>query len=313
MSRSTEKTTMHMKKIKTCYREDYHAETPTQSMKKLKPVAQAVRSRDLATIMDGGNGDDVIPKLMKLHDPAYVEAFNKGEGVLASSQGWAWTPDIRQGVLAINQGMLTAARTALGDGIAANVAQGFHHARYESGEGFCTFNGIALVANENPDLKVAVLDCDEHSGNGTEDFIRRLPNLHQCTIYGSDLGCRGHERSRIFHLDVEVRLGFKPYLNALQRSFEHLRSWRPDLVIYQAGADPHENDPLGSLCMTADQMRLRDRLAFQFCRDEGYPVLFVLAGGYQKMGPLVELHVQTFEEATRVYGLEGLVDGHANT
>ena len=107
-----------MKKIKTCYREDYHAETPTQSMKKLKPVAQAVRSRDLATIMDGGNGDDVIPKLMKLHDPAYVEAFNKGEGVLASSQGWAWTPDIRQGVLAINQGMLTAARTALGDGIA---------------------------------------------------------------------------------------------------------------------------------------------------------------------------------------------------
>ena len=290
-----------MKKIKAYYRDDYYAETPTQSMKKLKPVAEAVQARGLATLVDGGDGEEVIPKLAALHDPAFVEAFDKGQGELAHSQGWNWTPAIRRGVFAINQGMLAAAKTALEDGIAANIAQGFHHAGQASGEGFCTFNGLALVAGENPDLRVAVLDCDEHAGNGTEDFVRRHPNLCQCTIYGSSFGCRGHERSRLFHVTDEVRRDFTPYADALAKSFEQIRAWKPDLVIYQAGADPHENDPLGSLRMTADQMRRRDRMALEFCRDEGLPTLFVLAGGYQRMEPLVELHVQTFEEAARVF------------
>lgn len=169
------------------------------------------------------------------------------------------------------------------------------------GCGFCTFNGLALVAAENPRLKVAVLDCDQHGGNGTEEFIGRLKNLYQCTINGMSFGCEGGERSKVFTLRTAIRDNFAPYKKAMEKSFEHIKGWSPDLVIYQAGADPHENDPLGSLMMTAEQMRRRDVMAFEFCKREKLPVLFVLAGGYQQMRDLVPLHVQTFEEAARVY------------
>ena len=288
-------------KFKAFYRDDYYAETETQSMRKLRPVAEEVQRLGLAEITDGGSGEKVIPKLRKLHCPDFVKAFDEGDGFLASSQGWNWTPQIRNGVFAINQGMISATKAALKDGIAANIAQGFHHSGYSMGCGFCTFNGLALVAAENPRLKVAVLDCDQHGGNGTEEFIGRLKNLYQCTINGMSFGCEGGERSKVFTLRTAIRDNFAPYKKAMEKSFEHIKGWSPDLVIYQAGADPHENDPLGSLMMTAEQMRRRDVMAFEFCKREKLPVLFVLAGGYQQMRDLVPLHVQTFEEAARVY------------
>ena len=270
-------------------------------MRKLPYVAREVKRLRLAEITDGGSGEEVIPKLRKLHCPDYVDAFDKGEEPLATAQGWDWTPTIRRGVFAINQGMLSAAKAALNEGVAANIAQGFHHAEYEMGGGFCTFNGLALVAAENPHLKVAVLDCDQHGGNGTEEFIGRLKNLYQCTINGTGYGCEGNERSKVFTLRTAIRNSFAPYKEAMVKSFKYIKGWKPDLVIYQAGADPHENDPLGSLMMTTEQMRQRDAMAFAFCKREKLPVLFVLAGGYQAMDELVPLHVQTFEEALKVY------------
>src|SRR6185295_7894138 len=106
---------------------------------------------------------------------------------------------------------------------------------------------------------------DEHGGNGTQDFTERLPNLFNITINGSKYGCETTERSICINL-AQVTHCFEVYLGALQSAFARVTDWRPDLVIYQAGADPHINDPLGSLGMTTEQLFLRDQAVFRFCK-----------------------------------------------
>lgn len=271
-------------------------------MRKLPPVAREVEQRGYAELIDPGSIDPA--KLKKLHNPTYVEAFLTGKGMLARSQGWPWTKQICEGVLSIQAGQLVAAENAFRDGIAANIAQGFHHAGYKNGSGYCTFNGLALVAQELPDKKIFVLDCDQHGGNGTEEFTKRLPNLLNYSINGTCFGCHGNEHS-ISRTLPQVTDQFDLYIRILEDAFGWIEKCRPDLVIYQAGADVHIDDPLGTLGMTTEQMFVRDQLIFQFCYKAKFPVFFVLAGGYQEPveEKLVPLHVNTFRAAYEAYSL----------
>ena len=274
--------------------------TPRLTAVPIDAAATTTRTRALAEVEVP---DPIDPeKLRRLHAPEYVDAFLEGKQPLASAQGWSWTPQIRDGVLAMHGGQLLGTKLALEHGIAANIAQGFHHAGYGRGGGYCTFNGLALVAQEFPKLRVFVLDCDEHGGNGTEEFTHRLPNLFNFSINGTGFGMRGGERS-ICRTLRPVTNDFGPYHQALDDAFDKIEAWRPDIVLYQAGADPHINDPLGSLGMTTEQMFERDRIVFQRCKERRVPVLFVLAGGYQEPieTKLLPLHVNTFRAAQAVW------------
>ena len=292
-----------MNKIKTIFSTKYTANTPTASMRKLEPVARAAEKCGFSELVEP-NDCNIESKLRELHNPEFVDAFVAGLEPMASDQGFDWSPKVRDGVLEINKGQLTAAEIALTEGVAANVAQGFHHAGYEGGAAFCTFNGLALVAQEHPDKKIFVLDCDAHGGNGTEEFILRgdLPNLRQITINGGAFGCGAGEKSVSVTLK-NVDHDFEPYRNALELSLELIDDWKPALVIYQAGADPHKDDPFGGMGMTAPQMRERDRIVFEALKERGIPVMFVLAGGYQTPieTKLMPLHLATFEEAAEVF------------
>lgn len=270
-------------------------------MRKLPVVADAVEKAGYAELIDPGS---INPeKLRSLHEPEYVEAFLHGEEPLASTPGWRWSPEVRDGVLAIQAGQLRAAELALEHGIAANIAQGFHHARYKRGGAYCTFNGLALLAQEFPHLKVGVLDCDEHQGNGTAEFTERLPNLYNFTIYGTAMGAAEYERSINRQL-AHVAGDFDNYLAAVEEGCERLRDWGVDLIIYQAGVDPHVDDPLNTLELSTSQLLWRDAFVFRWLRDADIPALFVLAGGYQE--PIAEtltpLHVNTFRAAAACYG-----------
>ncbi len=286
--------------IPACFSPLYSADTPTASMRKLGPVAWHAVAEGLCHLH---RPEPVTPEqLRRLHAPDYVDDFLAGREPLASSQGWEWTPEIRSGVLAINGGQLLGAKLALKHGLAANIAQGFHHSGYAMGAGFCTFNGLALVAQEFPDQRVFVLDCDEHGGNGTGEFTERLENLFNFSIHGSPFGMFTTARS-IRRTLKKVTRNFSAYRDALTEAFGWIEKWRPDLILYQAGADPHLNDPLGSLGMTTEQMRERDRIVFEFCRQKGLPVLFVLAGGYQEpiREKLLPLHLNTFRAAQEIW------------
>lgn len=290
--------------IHTLYSDKYFANTPTASMQKLPLVAESAKSFGFANLHEPEDVGSlsIQQKLKKIHDPHYVDAFQIGNGRLACSNGWDWTPEIRDGVFEINKGQINAAYAALEYGIAANVAQGFHHAGINRGCGFCTFNGLALVASELSNKKVFVLDCDEHGGNGTANFTEYMDNFSQVTINGCDFGIKENKRTVNFTLP-KITNRFNLYVEALNSAFGYIKGFSPDLIIYQAGADPHIDDPLGSLGMTTEQMAERDRIVFTKTKEMGIPVLFVLAGGYQKPieTKLVPLHVNTFQEAYNIY------------
>ena len=193
--------------------------------------------------------------------------------------------------------MLSAARAALANGQGAIApCSGFHHAGYDFAGGFCSFNGLivtaAVLLAEGCVRKIGILDCDEHWGTGTVDIIKRL-NLADRVLHYSPCHAFGRpSRSE----------AFLAVLPQLLRYFADC-----DLVLYQAGADPHIDDPLGGW-LTTEQLYRRDSLVFMSLRRMCVPVAWNLAGGYQtddsgSIKPVLTVHDNTllaFAEAWNV-------------
>jgi acetoin utilization deacetylase AcuC-like enzyme len=272
-------------------------------MRKLPLVARLAEQRGYAELV----APEPVGReeLETIHHSRYVESVMSGYGDLAESAFGFWSEAYRDGVLAINGGNLLAAKMALEDGIAANVGQGFHHARFKTGAGFCTFNGLALVAALNPELQVLVIDCDEHGGDGTAELTTMVPNLTNFSICGSRMGYSERERSILRHVEPRDANAYGRYLT---EAMEYAASTKPSLVIYQAGMDPHEDDPLGRSKMTGEFLRERDLFVMEtLALYLHIPFFFVLAGGYQEPmeEKLVPLHLGTFEAAAKVKSLAG--------
>lgn len=287
--------------LNVCYSAQYFAQTHTNSMEKLSAVAAALQALP--------NIRFHAPQLLKksvfaeLHDPHYVQAVFRGSPVkLATMAGFKpWNIQLRDAIRCIHGGQLLAAKLAWKHGIAANIAQGFHHAKYEYGGSFCTFNGLALVAQQFPHKRIFVLDCDQHGGDGTAEFARNLDNLYNFSIHGLACGCVQHERSETRHIHP-VHGNFAQYILALHEAFRRAQDWGADLIIYQAGMDCHQDDPFGSTWFTRALLQKREEMVFGLAKQSQIPLLFVLAGGYQALEPLVDLHVMTFQSALKVYG-----------
>lgn len=185
--------------------------------------------------------------------------------------------------------MLAAARWAITNkSAAAAPCSGFHHAEWSRAMAFCTFNGLMMTARklwlESVVQKVGILDCDYHYGNGTDEIIGRL-----------------EARSWMRHVTVghgyERNATFLERLPALVEGFADC-----DVLLYQAGADPHVDDPLGGF-LTTEELRRRDEVVFAGCRRLGLPVAWNLAGGYQDdLSKVVEIHVNTARAHGEVWG-----------
>lgn len=171
--------------------------------------------------------------------------------------------------------------------VACSPTSGFHHARWDGGGGYCTFNGLMLAALQCFSLggdRVVIFDGDRHFGDGTADIIRRMG-------WGS----------RVSHLSFEDLIPGLP----LRRALGVVKG--ASLVLYQAGADGHEADPMcGSKGLRTSQLAVRDRKVFEACRDARVPVVWNLAGGYQvepdgSIPDVLALHRQTMEICIDVY------------
>jgi acetoin utilization deacetylase AcuC-like enzyme len=184
-----------------------------------------------------------------------------------------------------------AAQVALEEGIAASFSSGFHHARYAMGGGFCTFNGLVICARLLNLPKTLILDLDYHYGDGTDEILRTLKIE----------GIR-HETFGIHYLSPDRS---QDYLDLLDAVLSSLEDEPVDLILYQAGADAHIDDPLGGL-LTADQMEWRDRAVFGAAKKLGIPIAWNLAGGYQRdqhdtILPVLQLHEITYRSALEIF------------
>lgn len=205
-------------------------------------------------------------------------------------------------------GSILACREALVRGLASNCGGGFHHAFADLAAGFCYLNdiaiGIRVLQRDKKIARAAVIDCDLHQGNGTarifegDDSVFTF-SLHQENLYPVK------ERSD-WDIGLEDHAGDARYLDELSRALPVIfeRS-RPDFVVYQAGADPFEEDQLGDLGITRPGLLERDRLVLEECVRRGVPCAVTLGGGYaRRLADTVAIHAGTMRTTL-------LVSGHA--
>nr|WP_317614869.1 histone deacetylase [Polynucleobacter asymbioticus] len=250
-------------------------------------------------------------QILYCHDPQYL--IKVIEGKLSPQEqkeiGFPWSVKMVERSRRSAGATVAAAKTALEEGIAANLAGGTHHAYRAIGSGFCVFNDSAIAARTlqkeiSPHLKIAVIDLDVHQGNGTAAILQNDPSIFTLSIHGENNFPFKKEQS---DLDLGLPDGCedKLYLNALCKALEELESrFKADCIIYLAGADPHEGDRLGRLNLSKEGMRQRDETVFQFALDRKLSVAFSMAGGYGKeIDSTVDIHFQTIQTAVAFQGL----------
>ena len=245
-------------------------------------------------------------ELRTVHTAEYVERFNTGslEPAEVRRIGFPWSPELVERSRRAVGGTVAAARHALSAGIAMNLAGGTHHAFAAHGEGFCVYNDVAvairLLQREGVIRRAAVIDLDVHQGNGTHSIFADDASVFTFSMHGG--------RNYPFHkvpgtLDIELADGTNDdnYLAKLTEVLPGvLTRAAPDLVLYIAGADPHEGDALGRLSLTFDGLARRDAYVLSQCVEVGLPVAITIGGGY---GRAIEDTVAVHVETARIAGL----------
>jgi acetoin utilization deacetylase AcuC-like enzyme len=236
-----------------------------------------------------------LEDLCRVHEPGFVVDVLE----LRRASGFGTlSPSVARSLPYTCGSVHCAALTALREGVSASLSSGFHHAGPKGARGFCTFNGLMVATtrllHDRQVRKVAIVDCDYHFGDGTQAIVEALSLQEQVLHVTFGRTFKRPEQSG-------------PYLEEMRSLRQSLAVFRPDIVLYQAGADTHVDDPLGGL-LTTEQMRERDRTMFTVARELGIPLAWNLAGGYQvepdgTIPKVVQLHLNTFEEALRVWRL----------
>lgn len=242
--------------------------------------------------------------ILLVHTADYWRRCVKGELTPLEVRriGFPWSEGLVRRSRAAVQGTIIAARNALRDGVASNLAGGTHHAYPDHGEGYCVLNDIAIAARvlqrDGLARRIAVIDCDVHQGNGTAAIFKDDPMVFTFSMHGAKNFPARKETSR---LDINLPDGVRDeeYLNIL---CEHLPAildgFQPDFVFYQAGVDPFAGDRLGKLRLTIEGLRRRDELVIGACRMREIPVATTMGGGYAKdISDTVEAHCNTVRTA----------------
>jgi acetoin utilization deacetylase AcuC-like enzyme len=282
----------------------YSPKVVAESGSKVSP--SAVKPRLFAEYLQNSEYKDIIEfvepeavtveDICRCHDKQYVEdilSLKEPNGFGTKSQSVVdslpWT----------NGAMYTAAKLAYQTKQpTVAIVAGFHHAGYAGFEQlgyFCTFNGLMIAAMklvaEDGLKKVSIVDCDMHWGNGTDDILDKLKPSNIANIsFGKYFGpYSSAENYLLYFSSVKTQLQW----------------FKPDVIIYQSGADVHIDDPFGGL-LTEDQMYERDVKMFQIAKELDIPITWTLAGGYQKdkdggCSYVLKLHANTFKAYQEVY------------
>jgi len=264
---------------------------PATKYRRLRTLVEAWPELDVGEAEPAG--DEV---LTLAHDARYVEAI-AGNGLSAAEQraiGFPWSEAMVERARRSVGATLAAARAALVEGVAANLAGGTHHASAGRGSGYCVFNDVAVAAravqadaarpaNAGAPPRIVVIDLDVHQGDGTASIFKGDPGVFTLSLHGEK---NFPFRKAASSLDVGLPdgCGDADYLAALDAALAAV--WREHaarrfgLAFFLAGADPHEGDRLGRLELSAAGLLERDRRVLGALRERRIPVALSMAGGY---------------------------------
>jgi acetoin utilization deacetylase AcuC-like enzyme len=250
--------------------------------------------------------------LFRVHTREYVRSIRAGDfnEPTRLRLGLPWSPALAQRSHCAVAGTLCAARAALEDGIACNLAGGTHHAFPDRGEGFCVFNDVAVAVralqHDEPYFHAMVVDLDAHQGNGTHAIFAGDERVFTYSVHVG----RNYPSNKVpGSLDVELPrwADAETYFARLEETLPAaVERFEPDLVFYVAGVDVHADDRFGQMCLSTEDMLARDERVISLCRDWGIPVVVLYGGGYNRAeGMTTELHCQTVRVAARRLTEEG--------
>ena len=265
------------------------AQGASPSAAKPRPVVEAWRALD-PQIRIVSPVPVTIDQLAAAHEREFVEdvlALRRANGFGTRSA------EVSRSLPYTSGALLTAARLALaGRTAVAAPVSGFHHAGWRSAELFCTFNGLMVTAlalrADHPKLRVGILDYDYHYGNGTDNIIAELQLSSWITHITAGRTFIAPDQAQCF-------------LESIDDHIKRIAIAHCDIVLYQAGADPHIDDPLGGFLST-DELKERDRRVFEHLRARKIPVAWNLAGGYQQpLRKVIEIHENTYRMCANAY------------
>ena len=245
-----------------------------------------------------------IADLLLIHTPEFIAKLR--EGTLSAQEleimEFPYDPSFFDVLRICVQGTIDASLDALNRGIGIHLGGGYHHAYPDHGEGFCIVNDLAITTKklikEKRIAKAMIVDCDLHQGNGTAAALRGDSSIFTFSIHERDTYPFESEQSS---LDIGLPGGTRDqeYLTTLQSHYPQvLDSVKPDLVIYQAGADPYKEDMLGSLELTMAGLKQRDQYIIGQARKRKIPLAVTLGGGYAlDVEEVVSIHAETIKVA----------------
>jgi acetoin utilization deacetylase AcuC-like enzyme len=221
-----------------------------------------------------------------VHDADYVAAVVAARVDPARERriGFPVTTEVARRTLAVAGGTYAAAVHALDHGFAANGAGGSHHALPDGGAGYCVTNDLAIAAQRLIDewrvSRILIVDLDVHQGDGTAVIFAGRSDVLTFSMHAArNFPVR---KARGFR-DVELPDGMEDaaYLAVLADELPVLLDGqRPELVLFQAGVDPHREDRLGRLALSDSGLLTRDAYVVSECRRRGIAVASTLGGGY---------------------------------
>jgi acetoin utilization deacetylase AcuC-like enzyme len=224
--------------------------------------------------------------LEAVHDPAYVAAVLAARVPAERERriGFPVTDEVARRTIVVAAGTYGAACHALAHGYAANGAGGSHHALPDGGAGYCVTNDLAIAAHrltaEGAARRILVVDLDVHQGDGTAVIFA---GRHDVLTFSMHAAKNFPVRKARSFRDVELPDGMDDaaYLALLAAELPPLLdSLAPDLVLFQAGVDPHAEDRLGRLALTDTGLAARDAYVVTECARRGIAIASTLGGGY---------------------------------
>jgi acetoin utilization deacetylase AcuC-like enzyme len=242
-------------------------------------------------------------ELLRVHDAAYLRHVSDGTLPAADMRriGFPWSPRMVERSRRSVGATIAAARAALAEGVAVNLAGGTHHAHAALGQGFCVFNDVAVsiraMQTEGRAGRCAVIDCDVHQGDGTAAVFAGDPTVFTFSVHGAS-NYPFRKESSSLDIALPDGAGDEAYLEAVGRGVAAALRHEPDLVFYVSGADAWAGDRLGRLSVSKEALVERDCEVLRACGSAGAAVAVTMAGGYAAdIEDTVDIHFHTVRAA----------------
>lgn len=247
-------------------------------------------------------------ELKQIHSPEYVTQFvnNKLPSKAIRRIGFPWSEHLKERTLYSVNGTYKTTELALQKGIAIHLSGGYHHAHYAYGSGYCIFNDLYFAAHQLLHNKqvhnILIFDCDVHQGDGTAALASHAPEIITASIH-CDNNFPSRKQNSDYDFALPAHANDQHYLETVEQALTLLiRLHQPDIIIYDAGVDIHQDDRLGHLNITDQGLFKREQLVLSIAQNSGIPIAAVIGGGYDRNETsLSQRHSQLFKAANQLF------------